>query len=205
MVCRTDRAYPRAPDAKRDTRSPPCSARAPAGPPASATAAAGEPAPREPAGRARRAEPAARGPASRGRGRERTIAGATVWSRSTRSPPPGRSGPRIGERRLSTGTSARTCFSTSSATPSATAHSRYCSQMTTASAGALGRSEKSFRYVRNISSRLTRVRSSSPSLAWILTSATIRLIAETGAATSRSRRRAPRPRSRCHSRPCRSR
>ena len=76
----------------------------------------------------------------------RTSAGAADW-KCCHAVSPARpvGAPRIGDRRLSTGTSALTCFSTSSATPSATAHSRYCSQMTTASAGAFGRSEKSLR------------------------------------------------------------
>ena len=63
--------------------------------------------------------------------------------------------------------------------------------MITASAGAFGRSEKSFRYVRNASRRLTRVRSSSPSLAWILMSATISESADTG--TSHQPIAPPRP------------
>src|SRR3990170_7546912 len=110
-----------------------------------------------------------------------TIEGAAAWKlRHALIPAIPVGPPGIGERRLSTGTRVFTCFSTSSATSRATAHARYCSQMTTASAGAFGRSEKSFRYVRNASRRFTRVRSSTPSFAWIRISAIMSETTETG-------------------------
>ena len=102
------------------------------------------------------------------------MAGAAAWTLCHALMPARPLGPPgIGERSVSTGTSAVTCFSTSFATSRATAHSRYRSQITTASAGAFGRSEKSFRYRRNAARRITRRRSSTPRRAGMMRRATI--------------------------------